>query len=85
MIGDVKMEVTCDRDKCEDFIEISPEYVFAGRSESSGHYDTSKRSLRKLVESEGWFLGADNCATYCPEHKPDEDERGLDFSKQPTR
>lgn len=74
MIGDVEMEVTCDHDSCYDSIVIRPEYVFGGRNEASGHYDTSKKALRKLVEEEDWFLDEDECTTYCDSHKPESDE-----------
>jgi hypothetical protein len=73
VIGDVTIEVTCDRANCEDVIAITPEYVFSGRNEESGHYDTSKRALRKLVEAQDWFLADDNCTTYCETHKPQEE------------
>jgi hypothetical protein len=73
MIGDATIEVTCDHESCEESIVIEPEYVFNDYSGKSGHYDTSKRALRRLIEEqEGWFMDADECTTYCGQHTPDD-------------
>lgn len=75
MIGDAIIQVTCDHQPpCDNSIEITPEYVFNDYSGKSGHYDTSKRSLRKLIEKEDWFLAEDNATTYCDWHRPQEDD-----------
>lgn len=75
MIGDAIIQVTCDyQPQCEASIEVMPEYVFNDYSGKSGHYDTSKKALRKLIEKEDWFLDADECTTYCDWHKPKQGE-----------
>jgi len=78
MISDATIEVTCDHQpQCEDTILITPAYVYTAShvlSRQTGHYDTSKRALRGLIEAQDWFVADDGSTTYCEAHKPQEDD-----------
>jgi hypothetical protein len=56
MIHDARMEVTCDHLECEDFISISPPYVYTDFNGDNGYYDTGDSTLNELIEKEGWLV-----------------------------
>jgi V8-like Glu-specific endopeptidase len=74
MIGDATIEVTCDHQPyCEAGIVISPEYVYTAShvlTGQTGHYNTDKRALRKLIEAQDWLVADDDRTTYCEAHAP---------------
>lgn len=67
MIHDATVEVTCDKDGCNETCLLKPKYVHSDRSEGGGHYDTSDGSLYKLLEVQGWSIEGDK--TFCEAHE----------------
>ena len=54
MIHDAKIEVTCDNSECDDYIEISPPYVYGDYSGNNGYYDTDDSTLNELIKQQEW-------------------------------
>jgi len=68
MIHDAKVEVTCDGKGCYDGVQVEPEFVYSGMSESSGRYDTSDKAIeRKLGSEHEWIVddGKHYCCVAC--------------------
>ena len=61
MIHDVRVEITCDGEKCRESIEVMPDFTYLNYFGSGGSYDCSV--LARKIRAEGWTI--DDGKHYC--------------------
>jgi hypothetical protein len=67
MIHDATVEVTCDKEDCDNFVIIEPDYKHTNYSGGGGHYDCSDAAIGEKLTKLGWILSYDESEQYCDE------------------
>lgn len=69
MIYDPQIEVTCDREGCQESVFIQLDYVYKTYSGRTGRYNTDDEAIEEKLIERGWQVveGKHYCSVECGE------------------
>ena len=67
MIHDAKVEITCDGENCDEFIEVGLSYKYTDYSGENGYYEFDEKNVISEIAGDGWIAlweehFCENCA-----------------------